>query len=340
MPLLLTESLDPARRELTHEHIESCPACTAEWEAYKETWLVLDTLPEVEVPARVKAKFLAAIGDAKPSVLAPAASVAAPAASATNVVPFRRRPAAKWLAQAAAIVVIAGGSYFAGNRTQKIEVQSPPVSVTQMPINAVPIAISESRYLPASAVSPTIEGKPDIQNAQFTDADPTDGKIAISFDIKSRWTVEGSPNDQSMVKLLSYVLEKENSISTSRSGAIDWVRRTYSDPAYANAEIAGALAKVLQNDEHEGVRIRAVDTLKTLPPAMTSDTRQALIDALKSDPNPAVRLKAVEALAAMARGGAVLDRAAVETLRQTASEEKENLYVRVKAAEALSNIKQ
>ena len=59
MPLLLTESLDPARRELTHQHIEMCPLCVAEWAAYKETWQILDALPEVEVPARVKQRFLA-----------------------------------------------------------------------------------------------------------------------------------------------------------------------------------------------------------------------------------------------------------------------------------------
>ena len=90
---------------------------------------------------------------------------------------------------------------------------------------------------------------------------------------------------------------------------MEWVRRTYSDPAYADPEIANALAKVLRNDSHEGVRIRAVETLTTLPPAVATQTRDALIDALKSDPNPAVRLKAVEALANMARSGEVLDAA-------------------------------
>ena len=327
MPLLLTESLDATRRELTHEHIESCPACTAEWEAYKETWTVLDELPQVEVPARVKAKFLASIGEAE--------TVAEPARA--NVVPFRRRPAAKWLAQAAAVAVIATGAYFVGHRTQPVEIVDSPARVAE--VRPVPMSIAETRVLPASSISPTFEGQPDIQNAQFTDADPTDGKIALTFDIKSRWTVEGSPTDESMIKLLSYVLEKEDSIATSRSGAIDWVRRTYSDPAYANPQIASSLAKVLRNDEHEGVRIRAVDTLNTLPPAITSDTREALIQALKSDPNPSVRIKAVEALAKLAASGTVLSPAAVDTLRQTASQENENLYVRVKAAEALSNIK-
>ena len=68
-----------------------------------------------------------------------------------------------------------------------------------------------------------------------------------------------------MVRLLSYMLENEESM-TPRSSAMEWVRRTYSDPAYADPEIANALAKVLRNDSHEGVRIRAVETLTTLPP--------------------------------------------------------------------------
>ena len=62
MPLLLTESLDPVRRELTHQHIESCDACSGVWAAYRETWRVMDDLPQVAVPARAKARFLEAAG--------------------------------------------------------------------------------------------------------------------------------------------------------------------------------------------------------------------------------------------------------------------------------------
>ena len=326
LPSLLTESLDPVRRELTHEHIESCAECSAEWSAYKETWTILDELPVLDVPARAKARFLAEV--------MPHTAVVE---RTDNVVPFHRRRSVKWLTQAAAIAAIAGGSWYTGHRSQKVEVLNTPATVASL--NPAPMSIAETRFLPASSINPNIEGRPDIQNVQFTDGDPSDGKIAMSFDIKSRWTVEGSPNDRSMVRLLSYVLEKEDSMAASRSGAIDWVRKTYSDPAYADPEIANALGKVLRNDEHQGVRIRAIDTLKTLPAAVTSETREALINALKSDPNPAVRIKAVEALANMARSGTPLDSNAVDTLRQTASQADENLYVRVKAAEALSNIK-
>jgi Vesicle coat complex, various subunits len=149
--------------------------------------------------------------------------------------------------------------------------------------------------------------------------------------------VTGHPNDKSMVRLLRYVLENEDRMSPSRSRAIDWVRATYSRPG-ADPEIAAALANVLRNDEHQGVRIKAAETLNNLGSAMPSDTRDALIEALKSDPNPAVRIKAVEALARVLRSGGELDAEALKTLQQKASQGDENVYVRVKAAEALGSI--
>jgi len=314
MPLLLTESLDPARRELTHQHIERCPSCGSEWTGYREAWRMLGELPELEVPASVKVRFLANVGELPERL---------------KVVPFQRRPAARRLAQAAAVVLIAGGSYWFGHRAMPIQIAPSPATVS------APYSIAESRVLPASAISPEIQGRPDIQNVSFDDPNPNDDDIGLSFDITSHVTVKGRPTDKSVVRLLRYVLESEARTSPSRSRTIDWVRTTYSRPGNANPEIADALATVLRNDSHEGVRISAVETLKTLPGG-NAQTRQALIDALKSDPNPAVRMKAVEALANLARRGGQMDPAMLDTLRAKAAQDGENMYVRLKAAEALN----
>ncbi|HET7712475.1 MAG TPA: HEAT repeat domain-containing protein [Thermoanaerobaculia bacterium] len=325
MPQLLTESLDPAERERTHRHIEACAVCREEWDAFRNTWTLLGEVPEVPVPARVRAKFLSAID---------------PQAVEPRVLPFHRRPATRWLAQAAAVVVVAGGSYFAGNRTAPVRLAPTPPQVTSIQEVATPFSIAESHVVKAKALSPEIHGRPDIQNVAFVDPDPTDGQIGVSFDVTSRVTVTGSPTDKSIVRLLSYMLEDQESAAPWRSTAIGWVRQTYTNPKHADPEIVGALEKVLRNEDHEGVRINAIDTLRTLPPQMSTDsTRSALIDALRSDPNPAVRMKAVEALAKLASSGVTLDAATVDTLRQKASQDSENLYVRVKAAEALSNIR-
>jgi len=327
MPLLLTESLDPVRREVTHQHIEACPMCAAEWSGYKETWQILDTLPELDVPARVKQRFLAEVS---------------PAAVTPNVVPFRRRGAARWLAQAAAAVIIAGGAFYGGRQlTPRVELKPTPAQVTAIQ-QAMPSApyysIAESRVLPAASISPQIEGRPDIQNVQFTDASAANEQIGVSFDITSHVTVTGRPTDKSMVRLLRYVLENEDKQSPSRSRAIDWVRTTYSHVGNPDPEITEALANVLRTEDNQGVRIKAADTLQSMQSTMTDSTREALVEALKNDPNPAVRIKAVEALAKLARSGGNLDPDMVDTLRKKASQGDENVYVRVKAAEALSSI--
>jgi hypothetical protein len=335
MPLLLTESLDSAGRETAHQHIEHCAACGEEWAGYRETWSLLETLPEVEVPARVKRQFMSYVN---PQVEAPAA----------NVLPFHRRPAVRWLAQAAAVVIVAGGSYFVGHRRAEPttivtgNIQTTPATVTSMtPAGAIQPAafsIAESRVLPANAISPTIEGRPDIQNVSFTTLNESAGdQIGVSFDITSHVTVTGHPTDKTMVRLMRYVLENEDRMSPARSRAIDWVRSTYSQPGNADPEIARALANVLRSDTHEGVRIKAVETLTNLPSALSKDSREALIQALKTDPNPAVRIKAVEALANLLKKGGQADAATLDTLRAKASQDDENMYVRVKAAEALSN---
>jgi HEAT repeat protein len=232
------------------------------------------------------------------------------------------------------VVLLAGGAYYAGHRTAPVRLQS-----SQPTINSVaPYSLAESRVLEADKISPTIEGRPDIENVSFQDRTANDEQIGVSFDIRSRITVTGRPTDKSMVRLMRYVLENEDRMSPTRSRAIDWVRNTYSRPGNADPEIASALGNVLRNDSRVGVRIKAADTLKGLTPTMALDTRQALIQALKSDPNPAVRIKAVEALASLARSGATLDTATLDTLRQKAVQDDENVYVRVKAAEALSNV--
>lgn len=324
MPLLLTESVDPASREMSHQHIETCPTCAETWAGVNETWRILDELPQVEVPARVRERFLAGV----------------PASAAANVVPFRGRPVFKWLAQAAAVVIVAGGSYFAGHRSAPVQLAPQGATIASaQPITQPIYSIAETRVLPATAVSPNIEGRPDIQNVRFTPSN--DGQISVGFDITSHMTVTGTRDDKSMVRLLSYVLQNADSTAPERSRTIDWVRQTYANSANADPEIAQALAKVLRSDDHQGVRIRAIDTLNTMSPeAKASEpTRDALIEALRSDPNPAVRIKAVEALGKMASSGQPLDATAIDMLRQKASQDDENLYVRVKAAEALSKIR-
>lgn len=320
LPDLLTETIDRKGREETHRHIETCESCQLEWVAYRETWRMMGELPDVSVPSGARARFVA-----EAQRLSPVAPV----------IVFRRRPIARWLSQAAAAVILVGGSFFLGQKTSVPEYQTP---ASMDGIASLPFSIAESRVLPASDISPEIEGQPQIQNVRFLEPKSGSGDVGIAFDITSHVTVTGKPEDKSLVSLLSYVLQNHDNPDLSKSDTIEWVRETYGSRGVADPAIVKALANVLKNDTHEGVRIKAVETLNDIPPASAPEARLALIEALRNDPNPAVRIKAIEALANLAKSGDSYDPATVDMLREKASQQDENLYVRVKAAEALSQI--
>jgi len=322
MPELLVESLDPALREDAHKHIEECAVCGTEWAGFRSTWIALGAFPERAVPPRVRAAFLQQIDAIAPRPV---------------VVPFRQRRVFRQVAQAAAVVILVGGSFFAGQRisTPSVNRGAPARldAVQQLPFN-----IAESRVISASQINPDIQGRPDIQNVRFMEVPDKDNEVGIAFDLKSHVTITGRRDDPSVINLLSYVMQNREHTTQARSSAIQWVQDNYTSTGDADPQIVRALANVLKNDTHEGVRIKAVETLKSLPGTLAPEARAALIDALRNDPNPAVRIKAVDALANLAHSGAPMDAATVDTLREKAAQDDENLYVRVKAAEALNQI--
>lgn len=323
MPLLLTGALEHAERESTLLHIEQCTACGPEWEKTRETWRLMGELPEVPLPARLRESILQQLTEVAP---------------VSQVLPFRARKASRWLAQAAAVTILVGGSWFAGRTTAPLRPGTTTTPATVASITPASFSLAENRVLSTSQVNPEIQGQPNIQNVKFFESTTRPDEVGVTFDITSHMTVTGKPNDRSLVRILTYMLQNNDHPTPSRSDTMQWVKETYSGQGGADPEIVRALTNVLKNDTHEGVRIKAVETLKSLPASLLPDARTALIEALKTDPNPAVRIKAVEALANLASSGTALDTATLDTLRQKASQSDENLYVRVKAAEALSQV--
>jgi len=316
MPLLLIEALDVPAREESHQHIETCSVCASEWKRTRQTWDVLGELPEVAVPTRVRREFTRHLEELQPH---------------SNVVPFMSRDRRGWLQIAAAAVLVVG-SFFAGSR-----VHSRPGAVPPQLAQKTSYRLAENMILPASSIAPEIQGRPDIRNVQFID-NPTDGSdVGVTFDMTSHVTMTGSSHERSFVNLLSYVL-KDSTQMNRTADTIQWVKQTYTGADNADPQIVSALASVLKNDSHEGLRLKAADTLRELSGSTVPEAQSALIEALKNDPNPSVRIKAVEALSNLARAKNGLDAASVDTLRKKAVQDDENPYVRVKAAEALKRI--
>jgi hypothetical protein len=328
MPLLLTESLDGEEREQAYLHIESCDGCEREWQGMRDTWSMLASDRDRPVPDRVRSRFLDSIGaDPQPAV-------------PDNVVSIWRRPEVRWVAQAAAVVTLVGSAYFAGTRA--VDESRPVFSPAQVSEAPSQFTLAANRVVPASQLAPQIEGAPRISNIQFTEKAERPGEVGVSFDLTSNVTVTGSPDEKSFVSLMAYLLQDRTNPTPSQSDAIQWVSRTYGVERNADPAIVEALAKVLRSDSHEGVRLRAIETLRTIQSQDLAgggdQARDALIEVLKNDPNPAIRIKAVEALTNMLGGEGMFDPLTIETLQEKATQADENPYVRIKAAEALSQL--
>jgi hypothetical protein len=313
MPQLLVEALDASEREAAHAHIETCEPCRAEWDATRETWNALAALPEVPVPPRVRAGFMAEVERL---------------GARSNVVEFEPRRAWYRVAQAAAVALMVGGSFFAGRLTS-VEPSSEVASTPAV------VKIGESIALPASDFASALASQANIQNVRFY---PDGDGMSIGFEVTSNVTVTGKPGDPALVNLLSYVIENGDHTTEARGDALQWVRDVSERGGSTEPQLVNAVATTLTSDPHEGVRIKAADALKSLPPGGSNNAQAALIEALRNDPNPAVRIKAIEALGNLARSGAALEFDTVEVLRDKAAQADENPYIRVKAAETLSKI--
>lgn len=328
MPLLLTEALEGAEREAAHLHIEQCEECSRYWNGLRETWSLLEAVPDQPVPDNVRSRFLAEIDQVQ--------------AQKDNVVSFWRTPATRWLSQAAAVVVLVGGSYFAGNLNSSSPSSQPDVTAVPIALTSGGFSLAANRLIKASELAPQIEGAPTISNVRFIKNPQNLENVSVSFDLTSNVTVTGARDEKAFVSLVAYLLQDRSAPSPAQHDTIQWVSQTYGNAPDSELQIVGALANVLKSDSHEGVRLEAIETLRTIPAqgalGESNPARDALIEVLKNDPNPAIRIKAVEALTNMALGSGSYDPLTIETLREKASQADENPYVRVKAAEALSQM--
>jgi len=320
---LLLGSIESADRENALLHIEGCPSCNREWAENRRVWDLLGDIPDVPLPDRVRANFQADLDRefGRPR---------------SNVLVFDSRKAVQWLSRAAAFILIVGSSFVAGRQFAP-QRSLPMESATIQSIEPMSVSIAERLTVPASRVNPEILGSPEIRNLNVLAANES-GEIEVTFDLTSSMTITGRPEDKALVQLLAYVVQSQDNPTHSRSRVIQLVRDTYGTKGIADPEIVRAIAFVLANDTHEGVRIKAVDALRNLPQELVPEARSALLKALRTDPNPAVRMKAVEALANLATTATEVDPETLDILREKAAQHDENPYVRVKAAEALSQI--
>lgn len=287
-----------SRRALA-EHLERCPECREEARHVEEVWTALGQDPDAVVTAEFRRRTLALLEEEL---------------IRSRIRMFRPRArSAVRLAQAAALVLAVGAGYSIGHRGTAPAAGRVATSRPEIRLPEADSMLSNVSYRPADA----------------------EGKIGISYDVVSRATVVGRPEDPAMAKLLAYLVSRNTQTAGEKSRAIELVSSHYgASVAPASADIVRALTSTLRKDQNPGVRKKAADALAGF--RMTPEIRNAFLDALRSDPNPAVRLVTVEALAAAAKESP--DSRTIESLRDKAVDPHENRFVRAKAASALKAI--
>jgi hypothetical protein len=289
-----------ARREL-ESHLDSCPACRAEIAAVERAWAFLGTDPGLEASPEFRRRTRELLDEEM---------------LRKRVREFRPRPRiGRWVAQAAAIFLAAGVGYLAAARKPAAMAPRPGEPETSRPLL-------------------DLGANPRLSNLSY-DRPGASGRVGIGFDVTTRHTVEGSPADPEVARLLAYLLSRNAENSGEKSRAIELVQQHYGKGvAPASPDIVAALTNTLRRDSNPGVRKKTADALAGM--RMTPEIRAAFLDALRDDQNPAVRLVAIDSLAAAAEG--LPDPRTIQSLREKAVDPSENRFVRAKAASALKTM--
>lgn len=309
-------------------HLASCAPCRAEVDGMSAVWTRLgeddgaDLSPSPDFVARTIAALVAADGSRARN------------GNSGRIVAFPARHSRENLLKAAVVLLAGGLGFLVARGTER------PVSLTGA--NALPtpsarggenVTLVSNRTLDASRAALDLSGKPRLANVAYRASDET-GKIAVSFDVTTRYTLVGKPEDQAVANLLVSLMSGSAGSEGAKGKALDLVSEGTRGGAPVSPEIVTLLRRTLETDKNPGVRKKAAEALAQMPP--TLDTRDALAAALKNDSNPAVRILAVEGLAKAA--AALKDASSIESLRQKAADDRENGYVRSQAALALSKI--
>jgi len=309
------------QREDVQRHVAVCAACRAEVTEMEAAWERLGD----DVAAEPSLAFReATLGLLRSETLRRAAPPM-PAALPSNVVAIRQRRAADFLLRLAAVLVAGVAGFFVARFTGN----GVPGSARE----AESLSVVSQRTVDVSRTIPDLSNHPRLANVAYKAADPS-GRIGVSFDVTTRYTVMGRPDQKGIADLLAYLMSGAADTEGARGKAIDLVSQNSRDGAPVSPEIVSILVDTLRRDKNPSVRRKAAEALVQLPP--TETTRDALVTALKTDDNPAIRILAVEGLAKAATQ--LKDVKTIDTLREKAADSKENGYVRGQAALALKKI--
>jgi hypothetical protein len=255
----LYNELDEQERSAVEDHLESCPACSAELERERAFLAKLDARPALHpstaLIAECRQDLMRAIYRVERLGRQSRAARCGPAGFLRAAWPPMR---ILWQALAASCLLAAGflGGQWIHRRTGS-----------------------------GGGVNPN-DGL--IANISSVNLEPKQGQVQIAFDEMRRRTLHGPLQDRDIQKFLIYAATHYGNPGV-RLDTVDILKEQAAD-----REIRNTLLHVVAHDDNAGVRLKALEGLK--PYAREPEVRQALIAVLTKDDNPGMRVQAIDLL--------------------------------------------
>ena len=182
--------------------------------------------------------------------------------------------------------------------------------------------------IPGIGVGQAIPAESNISGIRSINPDPNDAnKVQINYDTVTKQQAQGSLSDPKIQQLLLYAAH--NNVNPGvRNDSYDLLTKQSGDQQVREALIYG-----LRYDSNAGVRLKAIEALKTY---VKDDVhaRDAVLEALLNDASPGVRIEAILALDPVKADGRV------RRVLQDLAERDHNQYIRRKAQDFLNQTPQ
>ncbi len=166
---------------------------------------------------------------------------------------------------------------------------------------------------------------PFMASVDLIQYDPKSGNITVQYKSLKNVSLRGNVGDPAIRKLLVHAIRTEEHPGRRLTAV-----RASGAKYFSDEELEDALIYAMQNDEIDGVRLKAAKVLTNLP--INEKIKRAFIRALSKDTNSAIRIEALNALSG------IKDEADVRPIFRGASQDDDNEFVRLQASKALERL--
>lgn len=310
--LYIYDELSADERAALEEHLTGCEPCAKELESLKKLHVVLGSRPLVEASDELLQQSRTQLRSA---LRAERLKQSFWRRLVDSTPTWITRYSAAWSGTMALVIGLLIG-HFAFQSNQ---------SAPDLASNARPES-HQAEWKPA----PNSELQ--FTNVKFIDNDTSDGQVEFTFNAVAPMHYKGSINDPKVQQVLTHAILNEENPGT-RLTAVNSLEQ-YQPKASTDPEIKAALICAALKDDNPAVRQQALTVLEKLP--FDSDIKKTFLSVLMQDKNPGLRIEAIKGL----EGKKVMDDQDVLDVLRKKVDTDDNNYIRIRANQALREVKQ